>query len=933
MITQKNILLILLMIPGVLFAQEPVHVPDTGCDEVGISTDPNHYVNPNDPGEDLLWDWRKEEYTMYIPANGGGTQGVATPIKSPFFDQSGNPNTFALADAIEKDFDSEDGWELLYRKFGTPSQGVSTPYFALYNRYSGTIRVFVNIVNSGTFPYTAGGISLTFDLPTNNGGQTGFTSQRQTALLNHLGTYTFANNQMQKDAKHFASNFYENSGVNDNYYWMYADFNTLYDPCTCGLVSNIYLNAGLISNIDIQLTLNGTLTTIVDANPNNNNPDETAVGGFFGTVQEYATFGSGLITGLQGVATSANQGFNNGQALVTQAQQFATNTQNIVGQENAANFANIIGHLLFEAPRVNMLFNTVSSLITFIEKVGDDYNELTNENPKGKEAIAKSKITESHLSADVSGQLTVNSNHVLNSLRVPGSQVVSGGGSIEFQHPIYDEVLGVWNLFEQPKFDLMGFFPDPEIIVDIQNHATGSSEIDPHSEYPGDFPTDLTNPGALDGFELATNMGAAEVFPPIYHLRLKNTPKIVINPAAHVELVDVKYQVVFDNYDESQIDVALEGMMQPGDFEYWEDTRRLYSNMWRHGFYETDYTDREDYTTGIGYTVMTHHQDWDTSLIATPYLGQSCIGNYPIFSYSRIADPRLRVTVTLKPINNDPNSDVDEIIFVHTFPGVNDTIIHPERYKVFGTPYLDPTHASFEPVSVIVPINTADFLFGYSANNVLQNEVITKSMIVNGDLYVQDHVTFTQGTHTIAATGDIYVNESLMNLPANTYVTFEAGNEIYVKPEAIVEPEIVLQINPNNVQACELAQENFPTTSDIVTFCNGSVYDERSSPAPKNGSPSDPDWNENQGTFVQDNTFQFSIYPNPTNNRASIVMSEVSGDEMVEIIDMSGRKAQFNFTRSTQGMELDLSHLDQGVYHVKVSSLRGSNTKQLIILR
>jgi hypothetical protein len=911
----KNLyILILIAVPALLFAQDPVHVPEGGCDPVGIYTNPDEYINPNDPNEDLLWDWRIEEYTMYIPANGGGTQGVATPIISPFFDQSGNPNTFSLADAIDKDFASENGWELLYKKFGTESQGVTTPYFVLYNRYSGTIRVLVNIINSGTFPYTAGGISLAMELP--NGTPGSFTTQRQTSVLNLLGLYTFANDQLQRGANHLAANFYENNGVNDNYYWLYSDFNSLYDPCTCGLVSNMFLNAGLISNIDIELTLNGTLTTIVDANPNNNNPDETAVSGFFGAVQEYATFGSGLITGLQGVATSANEGFRDGQALVTQSQQFALNTTNIVGADNAATFARILGQLFFEAPRVNMLLNTVSTLITFVEKAGKDYNELTNENTKGKDAIAKSKITESNLQADATGQLTVNSNHVLNSLRVPGSQIVSNGGSIDFQHPVYDEILGVWNLFEQPKFDLVAFIPDPYILVDIQDNGTPD-------------PSDPYSPG----IDHVQNSGAAEVFPPIYHVKLKNTPKLIINPAANVELIDVKYQVVFDNYDASHVEVALEGMMQPGNFEYWEDTKKLYSHMWRHGFYETTYTDREDYTTAMGYSVFTRQDDWDTSTISTPYLGQSCIENYPIFSYSEIAGPRLRVTATFKPKDSDPDSEVDEIIFVHTFPGVNDTIIYPKKYEIEGTAHLDPTQTGYEPVSVILPIDISGFSFGFSANNILENEVISTSMVVSGDLIVDDNVTFEPGTYTIAATKNIYVNKSLINLPANTYVTFEAGNEIYVNPEAIVEPEIILQINPNNILECELAKEDFPKTADIVAFCNGNVYDGRSTPADKKVDIFNPDWTDSEYGTVQDNNFQFEIYPNPTENHASIVISNVEGDETIEILDMSGRRANFNFFRTIQGMELDLSLLDQGVYHIKVSSLRGSKTKQLIILK
>jgi hypothetical protein len=151
-----------------VFGQEQtsVSVPADGCEPVNITTDPDSYINPTDPNGDRMWDWRAEEFTVYLPSGQGG---VPNTLVSPFFDQNGNVNTFYLSNAIEKDFEPEDGWELLYRKFGSMQQGVTTPYFMLYNRYTGTIRVFVNIINSGGFPYNAGGIQLTMERPQASG--------------------------------------------------------------------------------------------------------------------------------------------------------------------------------------------------------------------------------------------------------------------------------------------------------------------------------------------------------------------------------------------------------------------------------------------------------------------------------------------------------------------------------------------------------------------------------------------------------------------------------------------------------------------------------------------------------------------------------------------------------------------------------------------
>jgi hypothetical protein len=87
------------------------------------------------------FDWRTQNFTVYLTSV-DGTPGVATTIVNPYFDQSLNPTTFPLANAVVKDFAPADGWELLYRSFGTALNGVRTPFFVLYNKYNGTVRAF-----------------------------------------------------------------------------------------------------------------------------------------------------------------------------------------------------------------------------------------------------------------------------------------------------------------------------------------------------------------------------------------------------------------------------------------------------------------------------------------------------------------------------------------------------------------------------------------------------------------------------------------------------------------------------------------------------------------------------------------------------------------------------------------------------------------------
>lgn len=893
---------LMVLLPVLGFAQDPVNVPEGGCEPVGISTNPDKYINPNDPSGDLKWDWREEQYTIYL--TNGGTPGVPVTIVNPFFDQSGNPNTFALANEFEKDFNPLDGWELLYRKFGSETQGVITPYFILYNKYTGTIRIFVNIVNAGSFPYTAGGINLTMERPSNSS----FPQVRQTAVLNQVGLYSFAADEMQKNAKHFKPNSYENSGVNNTYYWLYADFTSLYDACTCGLVGDWYLSSGLVNNLEINLEANGTLTTIVE---NTSNPNETNVNGFFGELQEYLTFGSGVINGVSGVFASANKGFKDGQALVTNAQQFGNNTGTIFGKQKGANFARILGRILFEAPKVNMVFNLANTLITTVKKIGNDYDKLTNDSPKGTNSVGKSKVTESDLKVSITGTMKVNAPYVNDALRIPGSR---GQGAIEFTNPVYHEVIGVWNLFEQPKFKLTKY-PSPNVLLDM--------ELEEFEIQPGVF--------ELHNLEIL-NQGNSEVFPTISHLELEEMPKIILNPASNLKVVDVKYQVVFETEENDQ-NCQLTGVMTPGEFSYFEHVLDYCQFYDRHDFYFSPYADREDYVTSIGLELAKRNSNWSEATITSPFLKQSCLMDYPIMSYSTIKKPSLKVKVILEPINNDPGSEVDQVIFVHTFPGEMKIEESEEKYSITGTPHLDRNDPGFQPVIIDLPVPTNNMLIGYSSNSLLQNEQIAYSFSVLGDIEVANDVTFAPGNYTIKATGNIHVNKSLMNLPANTQVNFQAGKEIYVNPEAEVHPEIVLEINPSNVQNCELSKDLYPTSKEIRTFCNGNVYNDRSKPHEGKVNKDEPEVIDYLPIFKDQIEFDFNMFPNPTQNSTRIELTTVYGNETIRVTDMSGRHADVSFVRTNKGMTLNLSKLDNGVYQVQVTSPAGTITKQLMILK
>ncbi|MGK0363260.1 MAG: hypothetical protein ACI85O_000304 [Saprospiraceae bacterium] len=105
-----------------------------------------------------IWDWQQEQFEFHIPNLNSSL------FDSPFFstDFSGDPNTNYLAFQVEKDFDTEDGWELLYHNPGTIENKIDAPSFGLYNRYTGKIQIFV-YYHGGEQPFQTASLRIKYD--------------------------------------------------------------------------------------------------------------------------------------------------------------------------------------------------------------------------------------------------------------------------------------------------------------------------------------------------------------------------------------------------------------------------------------------------------------------------------------------------------------------------------------------------------------------------------------------------------------------------------------------------------------------------------------------------------------------------------------------------------------------------------------------------
>lgn len=213
------------------------------CTDQDISTHPSSAVNTLDPDKtNHFFDWEADVFQINSSLSTTGT------IESPF-DQLSNSNVFALRVSLDRLH--QDGWELIDYDFGyklekkpltgevsrvnQSGNGVVNPFFILYNKYTGVMRIFVAIGQQ-----FAGYSSAEFTLQVN--------SEKQPSVLNDRNVLMPLDDFVRSPTVKAVSTF-----INEAEKWFYADFLTQYDPCVCNFPSTMQLTVKLIDEAKITL--------------------------------------------------------------------------------------------------------------------------------------------------------------------------------------------------------------------------------------------------------------------------------------------------------------------------------------------------------------------------------------------------------------------------------------------------------------------------------------------------------------------------------------------------------------------------------------------------------------------------------------------------------------------------------------------------------
>jgi hypothetical protein len=98
-------------------------------------------IKKSDSRWDPNWDWTQNSiYTLYIRSDVGEYE---VDVRLPYYSDEGPAHDdFNNDEPGYRDIYLEDGWVCILRDFGSPDLHRYIPYFILYNRFKGILRLF-----------------------------------------------------------------------------------------------------------------------------------------------------------------------------------------------------------------------------------------------------------------------------------------------------------------------------------------------------------------------------------------------------------------------------------------------------------------------------------------------------------------------------------------------------------------------------------------------------------------------------------------------------------------------------------------------------------------------------------------------------------------------------------------------------------------------
>jgi hypothetical protein len=476
------------------------------------------------------WDWLDSS-----PSNWGaqiltGTVSMGSPFTS-------NTNTNDMLKVIDGlDYQRDQGWVLMAKDFGAIGQSNAanaTPYFMLYNKYKGVIRVFMYYGNTNPFVNKA---SVILKWSPNNG------ALANNSLLTLANSYALANenypvsNNAEKHINYM--NQVSNSGA-----WGVTEYLVNFDPNTVKNVGNFqYLNFDFKLSNAASISLGGDFSFSTESATAKSPPAPTANSGNPNWL-DYVVTGKNALSKAP-KASEITSGFDNiANGVNTIDEKFCNNfTRDLHNMNNSIQTGKLKQFLIGTAQLTEGVGGLLGVAGTVLELFMSKSNGAVATNTESfmQPTLSKGTLT-------LSGTIISESNPLSITLQQPGTSHKYANGTVNCPNlPIYDCPLGVVSVQEAPSIEVRTW-TEPEkagtyaYSIDFQTPVAG---CDPPPVQFNQIVIGTVNSANL--YRRNTSCPAAFATKTMKSYKVTGDVKLALNGAAGVTIISTQAALFFE---------------------------------------------------------------------------------------------------------------------------------------------------------------------------------------------------------------------------------------------------------------------------------------------------------------------------------------------------------------------------------------------------
>jgi hypothetical protein len=757
-----------------------------------------------------VWDWRTEIWDTKMTSNAGG--GIVFSVTSPFYglDNLTNKNVSRLTSSLAKDYQTEDGWELLQKNLGEPNKpAVSQPYVLFYNKFTSKIRAFFPVVQlyselSQTEKDQGAIVKISFLNDETN---------YQSNLLSSYSAPLMPLDKFRRDLNIITPNVFANTTP----YWLYADFPVAYDPCTCSNnnFTKITIETRLFDKASVDITIN----SLEYQSPIR----QDKVDGSTDFLQSFSAFAGNVEGGLKAV-TSAGDGLEKINDVI--AKQTKVNIKSkLTGQfGQLSNDVNSFGNWLSIIPFAGTVVNSLTSLFDSFSGGGSS--------TKGPTPVMI--MNDFKASGKIERNIPKNSATIY----LPGSDQSNRDQSLK---PVYNNILGVFNFLYTPEV-LFNYSTNSQTsTIEDVCYENSSQRFISHSVTTTSTPTQLL---------------------------LSNDPrnlKFAINPALNIDL--------------SKSDIRCAYIVEGCDYQYYSSTN-LNIDIEKGGkpVYRSSYHPIGNFRNNEAVPIFSLNSITTVDNPNCPFIMDNIVS-------TSNCTPNIFIKVVARLRRQNSTNSNEDIIFIG-------------KYQVNASGTFDNFRAAgIQDLIEDIQLPTSQPISAAQNQWSAQNSILSSSF----------------------------------SNPTNTPIFLSAGSSVTATAGSSFVSGSKLSISNLYPNSAALTASLKATSSDLNTFCGGSVY---RNPARYQ--------NARMATEIQEESFQideaFSVFPNPATDQVTFrYFVQDRTPVRISIVNLNGQVVSVPLdTESEYGIhevKFDVSNLPAGIYIYTLETNKGKETKRLVVIK